>query len=109
MRRVVVVFAILTPAAEAVASVIEGHVYVDVDRSGSFSAPDSVVPGVLVGFETDLFVTTNEQGYYSLEAPKRDGLVWVSTPEGYRPNPVWGEVKKGGAIKRNRSGVGLLS
>jgi outer membrane protein assembly factor BamB/predicted phosphodiesterase len=98
MRRVVVVFAILTQAAAAAAAgVIEGHVYVDVDRSGSFSTPDSVVPGVLVGFETDLFVTTNEQGYFSLEAPKRDGLVWVRTPEGYRPNPVWGEVKKGAA------------
>lgn len=73
---------------------VEGVVLADRDESGAISAADGPVPGALVFWETEVVATTDGEGRFRLDAPG-PGIVWVRTPEGFAPGPVWREVAGG--------------
>jgi outer membrane protein assembly factor BamB len=80
------VAAMTSPALAAVT--ISGTVFVDSDGDGVFSSGDSPVPGAVVAFEKTGFARADGSGRYSLSVPA-DGILWVRTPDGFSPAPVW--------------------
>ena len=89
--------ALLASAGSAAARTIDGHVFVDADGDGVFSEGDRPLAGVLVAFDTEPFAATDATGRYEMQAPDRDGQVWVRTPDGFAPGPVWRDVAAGAA------------
>ena len=73
---------------------VEGVVLADRDGDGAVSAADRPVSGALVFWETEVVATTDGDGRFRLDAPG-PGIVWVRTPEGFAPGPVWREVTGG--------------
>ncbi len=79
----------------AVSIAVDGVVLADRDESGAISDADEPVAGALVFWETDVVATTDGDGRFHLDAPG-PGIVWVRTPEGFAPGPVWRAVAEGG-------------
>ncbi|HTM21180.1 MAG TPA: PQQ-binding-like beta-propeller repeat protein, partial [Kofleriaceae bacterium] len=75
---------------------VEGLVYVDADRSGTPGGGEAAVAGALVVWVTTAFATTDAHGRFALRAPDGPGMIWVRTPDGFEPTPVWSDVPEGG-------------
>lgn len=78
----------------ASAATVEGTVFEDVDGDGVLSQGDVALPGVAVGFETSILVKTDAAGRYGFTLPSA-GIVWVRTPDGFIPTPVWRQLAAG--------------
>ena len=78
---------------------VQGVVLADSDGNGAVTAADDPVAGALVFWEADVVATTDGEGRFRLDAPG-SGIVWVRTPEGFAPGPVWRAVSEedGGAV-----------
>lgn len=100
---------VLVAARVAAAGPIDGHVYVDADGDGVFSAGDLAIAGAQVAYETTRFAITDADGAYTLDAPDLAGIVWVRPPDGYEPGPSWSAVDAAGgtfdlALREARAG-----
>jgi outer membrane protein assembly factor BamB len=78
-------------SAAHAAVTISGTVFADHDGDGLLSAGDAPVPGAVVVWETTVFARADGLGRYSLQVPS-DGIIWVRTPDGFSPAPVWRKV-----------------
>ncbi len=83
---------ILLGEGGAQAFFVHGRVLADDDGDGRISAGDVPLGGVTVVLEQSLWVSTAADGTFVMDTP-RDGIVWVRTPSGYAPGPVWQEVR----------------
>jgi len=76
---------------QAEAFFVHGRVLADLDGDGHVSAGDAPLGHVSVVLDQSLWVMTAADGSFVMDAP-HDGIVWVRTPSGYAPGPVWQEV-----------------
>ncbi|HKE15211.1 MAG TPA: PQQ-binding-like beta-propeller repeat protein [Kofleriaceae bacterium] len=95
----------------ATAFALEGVVMADRDGNGAVSPADEPVAGALVFWEGSARAATDRDGRFHLDAPG-PGIVWVRTPDGFSPAPVWRAVEPGGGpialLLRPRAPAGPL-
>ncbi len=85
MLRVVVALACLGGCAAS----FRGVVFADRNGDGIRQSNEHGVGGVVVAIDRGSFVTTDANGSYTIDAVAPGEILWVRTPSGFRPGPVW--------------------
>lgn len=88
MRRLLIVCA--CAAQPACAATVAGVVYIDRNGDGVRQDDEPGVPGATVMLDHGTATgKSGPDGWFSLEAAAGAASVWVRTPAGFRPGPVW--------------------
>lgn len=71
---------------------IRGSVFVDLNENGKREPSEPPLRGAAVSNQVDV-VLTGETGEFSLSGPPEQQIIFISTPDGYRPvGPFWKEL-----------------
>jgi uncharacterized protein (TIGR03382 family) len=71
------------------AATVHGSVFADRNGNGLREADEPGVPGVVVAIDRAGFVTTNDQGEFTVAAPTPASIVWARPTAAFRPGPAW--------------------
>lgn len=96
LRAMAGVLAGVLVAGEAGAATLSGHVFVDLDDSGSYSAGDEPLAGITVWWEPTTFTVTDDTGAYVLDVSDgAPGVLWAQAPEGFSAAPSYASLASG--------------
>jgi len=83
MNRLIFIFALLA-SIHSIAANVSGYVFLDKNNNGIKDKGEEGIKGVAVSDQVQV-VTTNADGLYHINEIKGYGLVFISTPDGFKP------------------------